>query len=189
MTELERRIDKVVSSLTTKGVTGKTLSGIKKTLNSSSHIVDAVTNFGDNLQDNLEEEIGGITGTIGGWVVGKSTKLVGGVAGGLVAGTLKTVAGIIPDVSDIKQPESDKKVAHIVDTCPLPGDPNELYEMLQYISNSLNSPSMPYGKQTIEALKTLHTKVYSTIQQIAKNDKNLLMLSKNFAPKKRFGIF
>ena len=189
MTELERRIDKVVSSLTAKGVTGKTLSGIKKTLNSSSHIVDAVNNFGDNLQDNLEDVIGGVTGTIGGWVVGKSTKLVGGVAGGIVAGTLKTVAGIIPDASDIKLPESDKKVAHSVDTCPIPSEPNELYEMLQYISNTLNSSSIPYGKRTIESLKALHTKVYSTLHQIARDDKNLLMLSKNFAPKKRFGIF
>lgn len=102
MTDLEKRINELARDLTPSGKVGNALAGVKKTLNSSSHIVDAVKNFGDNLQDNIEEGVGGVTGTIGGWVAGKATKLAGGVAGGIVAGTLKTVAGIIPDSSDLK---------------------------------------------------------------------------------------
>lgn len=189
MTELEERINKSLGVLGPKSKAGAVMSGIKKTLNSSSHIVDAVNNIGDSLQENIEDEVGGITGTVSGWVAGKTTKFVGGVAGGIVAGTLKTVAGIIPDSSDIKLPETDRKVAHCVDTYPLPSDKNELYELLQFVWTSINSKSTPYGKITIESLKNLHIRVHSAFLISAKDDKELLQLAKPYFPKKRFGLF
>lgn len=187
MTELEKRITSVIDSLKPKGNTGKAIRGIKQTIYSSSHIVDSINNFGDNLQHTLSKE-GGIPGAVGGWIAGKTTKFMGSVTGGIVVGALKTVAGIIPDSSDIKLPESDRKVAHSVDTCPIPVDKYELYYMLQYISSALNSQSSPFGQQTKASLKSLHARVYSAFLQVAKDDCNLLALSKDFMPKKRFGI-
>ncbi len=189
MTDLEKRINALVNSLAPNSLTSKTLSGIKKTLNSSSNLVDSINNIGDRLQDNIEESVGGVTGSVSGWIAGKTTQFAGGIAGGIVAGTLKTVAGIIPDSSDIKLPESDKKVAHCIATFSLPTEKLELFELLQYTWNAINSKSNPYGKQTIDAFKTCHSKVYSTLIIAAKDDNELLQLSKSFAPKKRFGIF
>lgn len=45
MTELEKRINRVTGGLTPKGMVGRTLSSVKKTLNSSSNIVVAVNDF------------------------------------------------------------------------------------------------------------------------------------------------
>ncbi len=189
MTELERRINELTSTLSPSGIVGKTLSEVKKGLNSSSNIADAVADFGENLQDNIEDEIGGITGAIGGWVAGKTTKVVGRVGGGLVAGTLKTVAAIIPDASDLKMPESDKKIAHCIDTYTIPTDKKELFELLQYLSVTLRSADLPYGKQAVESFKALQQRVYSTLLVVAEGDQTLLKLSKPYAPKKRFGLF
>lgn len=189
MTELERRINVFIESLAPTKKAAKTLSGIKKTLNSSSRIVDSINNIGDSLQDNIEESVGGVTGSVGGWMAGKTINIVGGIAGGVVAGTLKTVAGIIPDSSDIKLPESDKKLAHCIESFSLPADKSELFELLQYTWSAFNSKSSPYGKQTIEAFKRCHSRVYSAFIIAAKEDNSLLLLSKSFAPKKRFGIF
>lgn len=189
MTELEQRINSVLGILAPQNKMGKALSGIKKTLKSSSHIVDAVNNIGENLQENLEDEVGGITGTVGGWVAGKTIKIGGGLVGGIVAGTLKTVADIIPDSSDIKLPESDAKIAHCIDTYPIPTDKDELFNLLQFTWNSINSKSTPYGKQTLDSLKRCHSKIHSAFIIAAEGDKNLLDLSKPFAHKKRFGLF
>lgn len=188
MTELENRINALIEALTPTSKTGKALSNVKKTLNSSSNIVTAVNNLGDSIQDNFGE-VGGVAGSVGGWMAGKATKLVGGVAGGIVAGTLKTVAGIIPDSSDFKLPETDKKVAHCIDTCPIPTEKTNLFELLQYIWGALNSTASPYGKQATESLKSLHSRVYSAFLITAKDDANLLELAKSYAPKKRLGIF
>lgn len=189
MTDLEKRINELARGLAPSGMVGKALSGVKRTLNSSSHIVDAVKDFGDNLQDNIEEGVGGVTGTIGGWVAGKATKLAGGVAGGIVAGTLKTVAGIIPDSSDLKLPETDLKVAHCIATCTLSTDKTELFELLQFVWATLNSPVSLYGTQAMAAFKALHPRVYSALLIAAKDDIDTLKVAKPYAPKKRFGLF
>ncbi len=189
MTELEKRIQKELGLLAPTSKTATALAGIKKVLNSSSHIVDAVNDFGDNLQDNIEDSVGGFTGTIGGWMAGKTTKIVGGIAGGVVSGTLKTVAGVIPDSSDIKQPESDRKVAHCIDSYSIPSDKNELFELLQFVWNSTNSKNTPYGKQTIESFKNLHSRVQAAFQIAASEDNNLQQLAKPYyMPKKKFGF-
>lgn len=189
MTELEKRINRVTGGLTPKGMVGRTLSSVKKTLNSSSNIVVAVNDFSDNLQENIGEEVGGITGAIGGWVAGKATKVAGGLAGGIVAGTLKTVAGIIPDSSDLKLPESDQKVAYCIDTCTLPTDKSELFELLQFVHGALNSSSSPYGKQAKSSLTALHKRVYAALLVAAKNDSEILNVAKDYAPQKQFGLF
>ena len=189
MTELELNINKLVEDLAPTNKIDIALSGIKKTLNSSSHIVDAVTHIGDNLQDNLEDSIGGITGRIGGWVAGSSTKFVGTVAGGIVAGTLKTVAGIIPLSSDLKLPETDRKVAHCIDTYSLPVEKEALFELLQFASNNSISKTSPYGIKTKESFKNLLSRVQSAFMIAAKDDTELQMLAKPYLPKKRFGIF
>lgn len=189
MTELERRLNQLIDSLAPKGNTAKALSGIKDTLNSSSQLVDAVNNIGDDLQDNLKESVGGVTGAVTGWMAGKTTKLMGGIAGGVVAGTLRTVAGMIPDLSDIKRPENDRKIAFCINICPIPSDKNELFELLQYTWNVFNSKSTPFGKQAIESFKILHNQVYSAFLVVAINDSELMLLSKKYAPQKRYRLF
>lgn len=189
MTDLEKRINKVLGTLSPNNKTGTFISGIKKTLNSSSQIVNAVNNIGDSLQENIKEEIGGITGAVGGWLAGKTTKFVGGVGGGIVAGSLKTVAGLIPDSSDIKLPESDKKVAHCIDTYSIPLDKVELFKLLQYIWTIVNSKNSPYGKQTMEAFKNILSRVQSAFTTASKNDEDLLLMAKPYLPQKRFGLF
>ncbi|MDE6484417.1 MAG: hypothetical protein K2L14_03360 [Duncaniella sp.] len=189
MTELESRINKILGNLAPTSTIGSALSGIKKTLNSSSQIVDAVNNLGDSLHEQIDENVGGIIGSVGGWMAGKSTKLVGGLAGGLVAGALKTVAGIIPDSSDIKHPETDTKIAHCIDTYTLPTDKDKLYELLQFVWTNSNSKSSPYGKLTLSSMKNLLSRVQATFKVAAKNDAELQELAKPYMPKKRFGIF
>lgn len=189
MTDLEKRINDVLGMLYPNDRIGTVLSGIKKTLNSSSQIVDAVNNIGDSLQENLEDEVGGITGTVGGWIAGKTTKLVGGVAGGILAGTLKTAASIIPDSSDIKLPESDKKIAHCIDTCPMPCDKIDLFELLQFTWTIVHSKNTPYGKQTKEAFQNYLLRVQNTFTTASKNDEDLIQMARPYLPKKRFGLF
>ena len=189
MTDLEKRINELLGCTGPKSLVGKALTGVKNTLNSSSKIVDAVDDLGDALQDNIEEEIGGVTGAIGGWVAGKATKLTGAVAGGIVAGTLKTVAGIIPDSSDPKSPELDKKVAHCIDSYSFSSEKKDLIELLQFVWGTQNSSVSPYGGQTMKSLKNLHTRVYSALQIVAKDDQPTLSIAKSYAPKKRFGLF
>lgn len=189
MTGLEKRINEVIGTLSPNSKIETIFSGIKRTLNSSSHIVDAVNNIGDNLQENLEDEIGGITGTVGGWIAGKTTKFVGGVAGGIVAGTLKTVSGIIPDSSDLKLPETDRKVAHCIDTYSIPRDKGELFELLQYIWTIVNSKNKPYGKQTMESFRNALSRVQGAFITSSKNDTELLQMANPYLPKKRFGLF
>ncbi len=189
MTELENRINEVIGLLVPTSKTAKAMSSVKQTLNASSHIVTAVNNFGDSLQNNLEGEVGGVVGSVGGWIAGKSTKLVGGIAGGVIAGTLKTVAGIIPDSSDIKLPETDRKVAHAINTYPLPSEKIELFNLLQYLWGEINSEATPFGKLSITAFKSLYPRVHAAFLIAARQDAMLLEQAKSYAPKKRFGIF
>lgn len=166
---------------------GKTISRIKKTLSSSSQIADAVNNIGDSLKDNIGK--GSVAGRVGGWMAGKTTRIVGGVAANVVAGTLKTVAEIIPDASDLKYPETDKKIAHCIDSYPLPVDKHELFELLQFSFNCSNSKNVLYGKQAIESFKNLYKKVNTAFLISAKGDDDLLKLAKEYMPKKKFGLF
>lgn len=189
MTELENRINMVISQLTPSSKPAKAMSSVKQTLNASSHIVTAVNDFGDSLQNNLKGEVGGVVGSVGGWIAGRSAKLVGGIAGGVIAGTLKTVAGIIPDSSDIKLPETDKKVAHAINTCSLPSEKTELFNLLQYIWGVINSKTIPFGKQSMVAFKSLYPRVHAAFLIAAKQDAMLLEQAKAYTPKKQFGIF
>ena len=189
MVELEKRINKVLGTLAPQSMVGKALSGVKNTLKSSSNIVEGVNNFGDNIQDHIEEEVGGVLGSVTGFMASKAVKIGGGIAGGVVSATLKTVAGVIPDSSDIKSQETDRKIAHCIDTFTIPSDKTQLYEHLQYIHGIINSSNTPYGKNAMSSFKTLHEKIFSTFKIVAKDDNELIQLSKMYAPKKRFGIF
>lgn len=187
MIDLESRIQEIVADLAPASKAGMAISGIKKTLNTSSQIVDAVNNIGDSLQNNLGK--GGVVGKVGGWMAGKTTKVVGGVAGTVVAGTLKTVADIIPDSSDMKSPDTDKKIAYCIDTYPLPTDKSSLFDLLQFVAKNVDTKNSPYGKNAIGAFKNLHEKVGAALSIAAKGDIDLLKLAKSYMPKKKFGIF
>lgn len=187
MNDLELRIQQIVTDLAPSPKAGTVLSSIKKTLNTSSQIADAVNNIGDSLQENIGK--GGVTGMVGGWMAGKTTKFVGGVAGTVVAGTLKTVADIIPDSSDIKSPDTDKKIAYCIDTYPLPTDKSSLFDLLQFLAKNVDTKNSPYGKNAIMAFKNLHEKVGAALSIAAKGDNDLLKLAKSYMPKKKFGIF
>lgn len=188
MIHLESVINQLLEQHKPKSGVAKALSKTKSSLNASSHIVDAVNNFGDNLESNLGD-IGGFALTAAGWLTGKATKVVGGIGGGIVAGTLKTVAGVIPDASDPKQPETDIKIAGIVDSYPLPNDNDTLLELLQWLHGHLNSNNTPYGKSAIEAMKNLHSRVYKTIAVSANENTKILKIAKSYSPKKKFGLF
>lgn len=189
MTELEQRINNVLAALQPQNKVSKTLSSLKKTLNSSSHIVDTVNNLGDNLQDNIKDGVGGIAGKLGGWVAGKTTKLAGGIAGGVIAGTLKTVAGVIPDASDLKLPETDQKIARCIETYSLPLDKNELFALLQYCWGNVNASTPVFGQQTLGALRALHERAHTTFLTIAKEDSEMQHLAHPYFPKKKFSMF
>lgn len=189
MTDLEIRINELLDSLSPTSKTDKAFSNLKKTLNSSSKMVESVNSIGDSLQTNIQSGVGGVTGAIGGWVAGKTTKLVGNVAGGVVSGALKTVADIIPDSSDIKTPETDSEIARCIDSCVIPADKDELFELLQYCWNNMNPKSSPFGNQAVKSFKTLHSKVHTAFLIAANDDSRLLKIAKPYFPPKRFGIF
>lgn len=188
MIHLESEINSILESNRPTTKVGKALSKAKTTLNASSQIVDAVNNFGDNLEYNLDE-VGGVVGSAAGWIAGKATKVVGGIGGGLLVGTLKTVAGAIPDASNPKQPETDIRIAAMIDSYPLPADANTLLELLQWVHGQISSSKSLYGKETIESLKRIHPKVYKALSVAAENDTKIMKLAKSYAPKKKFGLF
>lgn len=199
MTALEISINEKIEDLLPKGKIKKSLSEVRKTLNSSSYIVEAVSDISERLEENLGAEIGGVTGKVSGKVVGdvigkaagkiigKSFDVIGGLTGSVIAGTLKTVAGIIPDSSDLKFSESDKKIAHCVDTFVLPVDREALLETLQYTWAVINSKNSPFGKQTLKAMKSLNSRVYSSLMTVSNGDETLLDLAQNYISPK--GIF
>ena len=106
MTELEKRINEQIAELMPKGKLKKSLSNVRKTLNSSSYIVEVVSDISGRIEDNLGAEIGGVTGKVSGKavgdavgkaagkIIGKSVDVIGGLTGSVIAGTLKTVAAI-----------------------------------------------------------------------------------------------
>lgn len=192
MTELEIRINEQISELMPKGKFKKSLSNVRKTLNSSSYIVEAVSDISVRIEENLGSEIGGVTGKVSGKavgdavgkaagkIIGKSVDVIGGLTGSVIAGTLKTVAGIIPDSSDLKFPESDKKIAHCVDTFVLPVDSGSLLETLQYTWSVINSKTSPFGKQTLKAMKNLNSRAYSSLMALSNGDETMLNLARNY---------
>ena len=192
MTELEIRINEQISELMPRGKFKKSLSNVRKTLNSSSYIVEAVSDISGRIEENVGAEIGGVTGKVSGKavgdavgkaagkIIGKSVDVIGGLTGSVIAGTLKTVAGIIPDPSDLKFPESDKKIAHCVDTFVLPINKESLLETLQYTWSAINSKTSPFGKQTLKAMKNLNSKAYSSLLAISNGDETLLEFARNY---------
>lgn len=189
MIHLESEINKILEGGKVSNMVGKTLSATKSVLNSSSHIVDAVHNFADNLENEINEGVGGIGGAAAGWIAGKATKTVGGLGGGIIAGALKTVAMVIPDASNPKQPETDLRIANLVDTYPLSNDKNNLFELVQWLYGQINLKGSPYGKSTVEAFKNLHQRAFAMLSVVARNDVEMTALAKSFAPKKKFGLF
>ncbi len=185
MVHIESEINALLlSNQPTSGV-GKALLKAKNVLNSSHHIVDSIHSFGKNLSD----EVGGVGGKTAGWIVGKSTKIVGGIGGKVLAGTLKTVAGVIPDETNPKDIATDLKIASLVEAYPLPTDKTQLLELLQWIHGHVNSSNTPYGKSTIKSLKTKHPHVWNALKIAAEDDDKILKLAKSYAPKKKFGLF
>lgn len=192
MTELEIRINDKIAELIPKGKIGKSLSNIKKTLNASSYIVDAVGDVSNRLEENIGGEIGGVTGRLSGKVVGDavgkaagkivgtSVNIIGGLTGGVIAGTLKTVAGIIPDTSDLKFTESDKKIALCIDTFVLPTDQDALLEILQYSWSVINSKNSPFGKQTLKAMKDINSRAFAFLMKLSNGDDHLVELARNY---------
>lgn len=189
MIHLESEINKLLGCGNVNNVVGKTLSSAKNALNSSSCIVDAVHVFADNIENEIDEGVGGIMGAAAGWVAGKATKTVGGIGGGIIAGTLKTVAKVIPDATNPKQPEIDLRIADLVNTYPLSNDKEKLFELVQWLHSQIHSNDCQYGKSAIEAFKKLHQKAFSMLSVVAKDDFEMIELSKSFAPKKKFGLF
>lgn len=188
MVHLEYEINTILEARKPISGVGKALSKAKSTLNASSQIVNAVNNFGDCLEENIDE-VGGPIGYAAGWIAGKTTKVVGGIGGGIISGTLKTIAGVIPDASNPKQPETDLKIASIIEAYPLPTDKTQLFELLQWVYGHISSAKTPYGKSTIDSLKSLHPRVFEALKIAAQDDDKTLKLAKPYAPKKKFGFF
>lgn len=189
MVQLEKLIYEVVADSTETTKTAKNLSKVKSFLNSSGEMVDAVNNFGDTLNTNLKESVGGLTGTVGGWIAGKTTKVVGGISAGVVSGTLKTIATFIPDKEDIKGSELDTKLSQLIDTYSLPTDKNQLFELLQFLYNNLNAEQPIFGEKTLKAMKKLHVKAYDHFCVITGKDEDIFNLAKKYSPKKKLGLF
>jgi len=188
MTELESRIIELISGNSKKSGFNKAMSTVKKTLDSSTYIVDAVNDIGDSLKENINHSVKGIPGSVGGWVAGKTTKIVGGLGAGVVAGTLKTIAGIIPDSSDPKSRDIDIKISQLVDCYSLPTQKEEIFSLLQYLWANISSDNAIYGKHTLESMKKLHAKTFEALKVLADKNDPILKLAKSYAPKKFFGI-
>lgn len=189
LTHLESEIHKILEVSKANNIVGKTLSATKNALNSSSQIVNTVHNFADNLEDGISEAVGGAGGAAAGWIAGKATKAVGRFGGGILAGALKTVAMVIPDASNPKLPETDLRIANLVETYPLSSEKNSLFELVQWLYGQINLNGSPYGKSTIKAFEKLHQRAFDMLSVVAKNDVEMTELVKAFAPKKKFGLF
>lgn len=189
MTQLEELICEIIADSTDTTKSGQTLSKIKGLLNSSGEMVEAVNNFGDTLNTNLKESVGGLTGKVGGWIAGKTTKVVGGISTGVVSGTLKTIASLIPVKGDLKGSELDTKISQLVETYSLPIEKNQLFELLQFLYNNLNAEKPVFGEKTLAAMKRLHVKAYDHFCVITGKDEDIFNLAKKYSPKKKFGFF
>ena len=188
MTKLEELICEVVADSTDTTKASQNLSKIKSFLNSSGEMVEAVNNFGDTLNTNLKESVGGLTGKLGGWIAGKTTKVVGGIGTGVVSGTLKTIATLIPNKGDLKGSELDIKISQLVDTYSLPTDKKQLFELLQFLYNNTNAEQPVFGEKTLRAMKKLHAKAYSHFCTLTSKEEEIYNLAKYNAPKKKFGL-
>lgn len=189
MTQLEQLIGEVVQNSIETTKTSRNLSKIKDVLNSSGGMVESVSQFGDTLNSNLKESLGGMTGKVGGWIAGKTTKVVGGIGAGVVSGTLKTLTTLLPDKGNLKSPELDTKISQLVDTYTLPTDKNQLIELLQFLYNNLNVEQTLFGEKTLRAMKKLHVKTYDQFCILTDKDDNIFNLAKKYSPKKKFGLF
>ena len=189
MTQLESLIYESLNELSPRTKTGQNISKIRNFLDSSGEIVESVNQLGDTLNSNLKDSVGGLTGKISGWVAGKVTKVVGGIGVGVVSGTLKTVATLIPNKGDLKNAGTDTKISQIVNTYTLPADKNQLFELLQFLFNNLQTDQAIFGEKTLDAMKKLHVKAYDHLCVVADKNEEIFKLAKNYAPKKKFGFF
>ena len=185
MNLLEERIFEILDGKQTS----KFLSQTKNVLNSSGHLVTAVNVAGDNLKGSIKESVGGFKGKFLGKMAASTTKMVGGLATGVLAGTLKTVAVFIPDGADPKNPENDAQISAMISTFPIPEDQETLIELLPWIHQQLNARDKTFGEQTLRSLKNLHPVIFNTLKSISDDDKNILNWMKAYAPAKKFGLF
>lgn len=169
--------------------TSKLLSKAKSTLNNSGQLVDAMQMAGKNINSSVKDSIGGIKGRFLGKIAGSTTKMAGGLAAGIVAGALKTVAFFIPDNADPKKPENDSKISVALTTLELPEDRDELIDLLQWIHTQVNLKDSIFGEQTVKTFKYLHPRVYEKAQIVANEEKEVLRILKAYAPAKKFGLF
>ena len=188
MTELEKQITELLEEKIEKKGVIKTMSMVKKTLDSSSILVDSINELGDTLKDNINNSVKGKSGTVSGWIAGKSIKIVGGLGAGVIAGTLKTVAGIIPDSSDPKNKELDTRISQLIKQYPIPLQKESLLELLQYLWSHISLDNPFFGKMTLEAMKGVHENVYETLKNITEKNDPILKLAKSYIPKKKFGL-
>lgn len=190
MTKLENEIHALLLKFAPESKVKQQLVKTKKLLDSSSQIVDVVDQLSDSLKKNIGKGMGGgISGSLSGWVAGKATKMVAGTGAGVVSCALKSVATLIPDASDPQCEKTDMEIATLIDTFKLPLDKDELFETLQWVSGQLSVEKSPFGEKTIASLKRIHTKIYNQLGVLAQHDDVLLKLAKQYAPKKKFGIF
>lgn len=153
-------------------------------------MVEAVDELSNNLGKSISKGMGGgLIGGASGWVTKTVTMKVAGVGTGVISGTLKSVAALISDASDPQYGKTDQEIATLIDTFKLPLDKDELFETLQWVSGQLSLEKSPFGEQTIASLKRVHTKIYDQLSVLAKHDDVLMKLAKQYAPKKKFGLF
>lgn len=188
MTDLEKQIKDILEEKSEKKGVTKTLSTVKKTLDSSSMLVDSINELGDALKDNINNSVKGIGGSLSGWIAGKTTKIVGGVGAGVIAATLKTVGSLIPDSEDPKNKELDIQISRLVKQCPLPLQKESLLELLQYLWSNISMENPLFGKKTLESMKEVHENVYASLKNITEKNDPILKLAKSYVPKKKFGL-
>ena len=190
MTELENLIVKHIDELYADTTAAKkTFGSVKKALNVSAGAVKTVGNIGDSIHENIKESSEGKLGKVGGWMVGKTTKAVTGLGSGLIAGTIKTAAKIIPEAVSPKKPEIDASIARIVETYELPSEKTDLLETVKYLWENVYEKTSGFGDRTKKSMQTLHEEAYTMLITKAANDDRLLRIAKNYSSKKKSGMF
>ena len=168
--------------------TSKFMSQTKSVLNSSGQLVTIVNVAGDNIKGSIKESVGGLKGKFLGKLASTTTKVVGGLATGVIAGTLKTVAFFIPDGADPKKPENDAKISAMISTFAIPEDKENLVDLLLWLHQQINAKEKTFGEQTIKTMKSLHLSIYDILKTMVNGDKNMINWMKAYAPSNKFGL-
>ena len=185
MVDLENKISELIKSSAPNSKLSKNLSKAKRFLKTKEGMTETVHNVGNILKESIKDNVGGVRGSLTGWVAGKTTNVVGGLGVGVISAAMKTVATIIPDGYDTKGKKLDEEICHLVETYPLPVDKQSLFELLQFLSNNIQASQPQYGEKTLAAMKKLQIKVYDHFVTLVDKDDNLFKLAKSYAPKKR----